>query len=72
MATIVGMEIIMRVAWIVVTVPRTIICIIVVRTYARVVIIPACGPMMSMRTVDVAPLISNRKGVNSHVIIGIK
>jgi hypothetical protein len=66
------MEIIVSVMGIVVAVAGTIVRIIVVRTYTRIVVIPGSCPVMSVRPIDVAPVIPVGKGMNAHVVIGVE
>jgi hypothetical protein len=62
----------MSTAGIIVAITVTVVCVIVIRTYACVVIVPRSSPVMTMRSLNVAPVISIGQRMNVHVIIGIK
>ncbi len=57
---------------IVVAVMGTIVGIVAVAANSGVVIVSGSSPMVTVRTVDVAPAVSIRKGMFTHVIIRIE
>ena len=72
MIIVISMKMIMRTARIIIAVTRTIIRIVIIRTYTRIVVITRCCPVMTVGTLDITPVIPIRKRVNVHVIISIK
>ncbi len=62
----------MRVIRIIVRIIRTVIRVIIVGAYPRIVIISAGSPMVPVRSVDITPSVARRQRVNAHVIICIE
>ena len=62
----------MNVSRIVVAVARAVIGVIVVRANSRVVIVSGRCPVMTVRSVDVAPVVAVRQRVNAHVIVRVE
>ena len=72
MCGIIVVQIVVDMRGLIVAVVLAIVGIIAVGTNARVVIVTGCSPMMSVRPIDVAPVIAEGQGVNTHVIVGIE
>lgn len=72
MCGIIVVQIVVNVIRTIVAIISTIVRVVIVGTYARVVIITRSGPVMSVRPVDVAPVIAKGQRVNAHVIVSIE
>ena len=59
-------------AGIIVAITVTVVCIVVIRAYACVIIVPRGSPVMTMRSLNIAPVISIGQRMDVHVIISIK
>ncbi len=66
------MEIIVSVAGIVVAITCTVVGIVIIAADAGVVIIARSCPVMTVRTGDVAPVISMGKRMFPHVVVGVE
>lgn len=72
MRAVIAVKIISRMSRIIVRVPGTIIGVVIIRTDARIVVIPGCRPVMTMRSLNITPSVAHIERMLPHIIIRVE
>lgn len=72
MRAVIAVKIVADMPRIIIGVPRTIVCVVVVRADTRVVIISRRCPVMAVRPLNVAPTVPHIERMLAHIIVGVE